>query len=61
MNDMPAARYLRDVSYKVEIAEFKEVIQRIGKRQGWELKDLQQRFSNKVLDEMIFGIEGGGH
>jgi len=53
-NDLSAAQYLKTVSYKAEIAEFKEVLQKIGKRQGWELNDLQQRFSNRVWDEIIF-------
>ena len=54
MNEMSAPQYLKKVCYKTEIAELKAVLQRIGKRQGWELRDLQQRFSNRVWDEIIF-------
>lgn len=54
MNDMPALQYFKQVSYKSEIQEFKAMLQKIGKRQGWELKDLQQRFSNKTWDELFF-------
>lgn len=56
MNDMPAPQYLKSHSYKLKIVEFKEIMQRIGHRQGWELKDLQQRFSNALWDEIIFDL-----
>lgn len=60
IDDMSAQQYLKTVSYKTEIAEFKEVLGKIGKRQGWNLKDLQRRFSNRVWDEIIFGVPDAG-
>lgn len=54
MGDMTATQYLKTVAYRAEIVEFKAVLEKIGKRQGWSLNELQQRFSNKLWDEMIF-------
>lgn len=49
-----ARQYLKTVSYREEIPRFKEVLQTIGKEQGWGLEDLRARFSNPLWDEMIF-------
>lgn len=47
-------QYLKDVSYRNEILQFLNVLGDIGADQGWELKDLQERFSNPFLDDMFF-------
>ncbi|KAH0605715.1 uncharacterized protein H6S33_004172 [Morchella sextelata] len=47
-------QYLKDVSYKDEIPQFLNVLGEIGAEQGWELKDLKERFSNPFLDDMFF-------
>ena len=49
-----ARTYLRTVSYKEEIGEFRRELEAIGKGQGWELEDLRKRFSNELWDEMVF-------
>ncbi|GAB7348113.1 hypothetical protein MBLNU459_g6134t2 [Dothideomycetes sp. NU459] len=48
MGNISAPQYLKQVGYKAEIAESKEILVKIGKRQGWVHDDLQQRFSNQV-------------
>lgn len=54
MDGISSRQWFKTVAYKSEIIEFKEVLARIGKRQGWELKDLQRQFSNHVWDEIFF-------
>jgi hypothetical protein len=39
--------------YRDEIIVFKEVLEEIGKKDGWTLKEIQERFSND-FDEFIF-------
>ncbi|KAK6007857.1 hypothetical protein QM012_004671 [Aureobasidium pullulans] len=51
---LPARDYIRTVAYKSEIPECLTVLEKIGKRQGWTLKDLRKRFSNRLLDDMFF-------
>ena len=51
---MDARTYLRTVSYKEEIREFRRALEKIGKGQGWELDDLRKRFSNELWDEIVF-------
>ena len=51
---MPIEEYLRTVSYKDAIAEFKETLAEIGNVQGWGLKDIRDRFSNEMWDKMIY-------
>ena len=50
----PWAEVLNEVSYKSEIEEFKRVLGKIGKRDGWTLGDLKERFSNELYDRLIF-------
>ncbi|KAL1304739.1 hypothetical protein AAFC00_003684 [Neodothiora populina] len=54
MDNLSAPQWIKTFSYKSDIAEFKETLQKIGTRQGWTLKDLQQSFSNRLWDEIIF-------
>lgn len=49
------ATHLKTVAYKDQIPEFTSTLAEIGKEQGWTLQDIQNRFSNPVLDAMIFG------
>ena len=54
MNGMSASEYLKTVSYKDRIPEFKAVLGSIGQGQGWTLNDIKARFSNKLWDYMIY-------
>jgi hypothetical protein len=54
MQGMSARQYLKTVAYKERIAEFKATLAEIGKQQGWQLEDLQKRFSNKLWDDIVF-------
>ncbi|KUJ24026.1 uncharacterized protein LY89DRAFT_572706 [Mollisia scopiformis] len=54
MRGLPARQYLKEQAYKDAIPEFKSVLADIGKGQGWELKDIQARFSNELWDYMIY-------
>ena len=50
----PWLDYLREVSYKDEIKEFKDVLTKIGLKQGWTLSDLKNMFSNEMFDQIYF-------
>ncbi|KAE8447628.1 hypothetical protein EG329_010599 [Mollisiaceae sp. DMI_Dod_QoI] len=54
MRGLPARQYLKEHAYKDAIPEFKSVLTDIGRGQGWELKDLQNRFSNELWDYLVF-------
>ena len=54
MNGRPWIEKLKNSDYKIEIAEFKEVLAQIGKQHAWTLNDLEKRFSNALFDELIF-------
>ena len=45
---------MKETAYKDEIVWFKEQLADIGQSQGWTLDDLQERFSNKLWDEIIY-------
>lgn len=47
-------QHMKDTAYKNEIVMFKEHLANIGKNQGWTLDELQQRFSNKLWDDIIY-------
>lgn len=49
----PMIEYVKD-SYRDAIAEFRETMGRIAEKQGWDLKEAQQRFSNELFDEIFF-------
>jgi hypothetical protein len=51
---MPARQYFKEVAYKDAIPEFRNVLEEIGSSQGWELKDIKERFSNELWDELVF-------
>ena len=54
MQGMSARQYLKTVAFKERIAEFKATLAEIGKQQGWQLEDLQKRFSNELWDDIVF-------
>lgn len=54
MRGKPARQYLKENAYVDAIPKFKSVLADIGKGQGWELKDIQARFSNELWDYMIY-------
>ena len=49
-----AREYLRTISYKDAIPEFKETLATIGNEHGWTLKDIQARFSNELWDKIVY-------
>ncbi|KAL7622413.1 hypothetical protein AAE478_007918 [Parahypoxylon ruwenzoriense] len=49
----PMVEYVKE-SYRDAIAEFRETMGQIAKKQGWDLKEAQQRFSNELFDEIFF-------
>jgi hypothetical protein len=51
---MEATKYLKEVAYKDQIAEWKGIVAEIGKQQGWTLDDLKNTFSNNMWDSLIF-------
>jgi hypothetical protein len=51
---MPAKQYLKTVAYKDEIPAFKDILEEIGKVQGWTLDDVKARFSNALWDYLVF-------
>lgn len=54
MRGRPAKQYLKEVAYKDAIPKFKATLTDIGVKQGWDLTDLQKRFSNELWDYMIY-------
>jgi hypothetical protein len=51
---LDAREYLRTVSYRMAIVEFKRTLERIGEGQGWSLEDIRKRFSNELWDQMVY-------
>lgn len=54
MRGKPAKQYLKEDAYKDAIPKFKATLSEIGELQGWDLNDLQKRFSNELWDELIY-------
>lgn len=54
MRNKPALEYLKTEAYVDQIPRFKTTLEEIGKTQGWELGDIQKRFSNKMWDYLIY-------
>lgn len=54
---LDAREYLRTVSYSTAIRDFRATLADIGVQQGWQLKDLRDRFSNELWDQMVFRQE----
>lgn len=54
MHGQPWRQWLKDVAYKDRIPEFLSVLEGIGQDQDFTLQDLQERFSNPLLDELLF-------
>ena len=54
MRGKPAREYLKEEAYKDAIPKFKAILADIGQQQGWDLTDLQKRFSNELWDYMIY-------
>ena len=51
---LPIQEYLRTISYRDAIVEFKKTLGEIGEVQGWGLDDIRARFSNELWDKMLF-------
>lgn len=51
---MEARKYLKDVAYKDQIPEFRDMLGEIGKQHGWTLEELQRRFSNELWDKLVY-------
>jgi hypothetical protein len=54
MRGKPSRQYLKEEAYKDQIPKFKETLAEIGKTQGWDLLDIQKRFSNEMWDYLIY-------
>jgi hypothetical protein len=54
MRGKPALQYLKEDAYKEAIPKFKATLADIGAVQGWDLDDLQKRFSNELWDNIIY-------
>ncbi|KAF5658163.1 oxidoreductase [Fusarium circinatum] len=50
----PWVERLKAVDYKDERQEFLQALAEIGKKAGWSLQDLQERFSNDLFNEFFF-------
>lgn len=51
---VPMRTYLKTVSYKDQIPEFRSRIGEIGAGQGWTVAEVRERFGNEMLDYMVF-------
>lgn len=49
----PMVEYMKE-SYGEAIVEFRETLGRIAQKQGWELEEARQRFSNELFDKFFF-------
>ncbi|KAI2618800.1 hypothetical protein GGR54DRAFT_143355 [Hypoxylon sp. NC1633] len=49
----PMIEYIKE-SYRDAIVEFRETMGRIAAKQGWDLEEARQRFSNELFDEIFF-------
>ena len=54
MHNKPALEYLKTSAYATQIPLFKATLSDIGKEQGWELGEIQRRFSNETWDYLIY-------
>lgn len=54
VDGMPWRQYLKEVSFRDEIPEFMNVLESIGESQGFTVQDMQDRFSNPLLDDIFF-------
>lgn len=46
--------HLKTVAYKDQIPSFMSTLGSIGKEQGWTIEDIKGRFSNPLLDSVLF-------
>lgn len=53
-HQVDASEYLRTVSYKKEIGDFKRVLSEIGDSHGWTLEQIRNRFSNQLWDKIVY-------
>lgn len=51
----PWRQYLKEVSFRTEIPEFREMLARIGGETNITLDEMRRRFGNKLLDDVVFG------
>ncbi|KAI1100112.1 hypothetical protein F4804DRAFT_56386 [Jackrogersella minutella] len=49
----PMLEYVKE-SYRDDILEFRGTLEQIAKKQGWDVKEARQRFSNELFDKLIF-------
>jgi hypothetical protein len=50
---MDVTDYLKNIAYKDQLPEFKNVLTAIAKSQGFTLSDMQERFSNPLIDNIF--------
>ncbi|KAJ4303386.1 hypothetical protein N0V90_002279 [Kalmusia sp. IMI 367209] len=53
-NGQEARQYLKEVAYKDQIPEFRNMLKQIGEQHGWTLEQLQRRFSNELWDKLVY-------
>ena len=54
VNNKPWREYLKTDSYKDQIPIFKGLLGQIGEQHEWTVADAKARFSNPLLDYIIF-------
>ncbi|MBL7813928.1 MAG: FAD-binding oxidoreductase [Saprospiraceae bacterium] len=53
IRNMDIVDYLKNVAYKDQLSKFKKIIQMIAQEQDFTLSDLQNRFSNPLIDNLL--------
>lgn len=56
LGGLGAREYLK-LAYSDQFGSFKRTLEGMGEAQGWSLRDLAERFSNELWDELIFAME----
>lgn len=54
VNGVDMKTHLKTVAYKDQIPRFMLTLGSIGKEQGWTVEDIKGRFSNPLLDSVLF-------
>lgn len=49
-----ARKYMKEVAYKEQIPQFRNALADIGKKHGWTLDQLKNRYSNELWDKLVF-------
>ncbi|CAE6497565.1 unnamed protein product [Rhizoctonia solani] len=55
VRDQPIEQYLKQCAYKDAIPEFRAMLEVISESQGTTVQDMRSRFSNPLLERLIFG------